>query len=266
MDLQLRGKRALVTGSTRGIGAAIAKALAWAGASVVVHGRDREAAKRVVREIGSAKGKAFVSLGDLSVDVEAERVAEEAESSMGGVDILVNNAGIYPSRDWWRAKPEEWADIYNTNVVSIVRVVHRLAPSMKERGWGRIINIGSGAALQPSLAMPDFSATKAATVNLTVSLSRELAGSGVTVNTISPGPIFTEGVEEFYRAVARERGWALEWSEIERRVMEEMLPNSVGRFGRVEEVAALAAFVASPLAGFINGANLRIDGGTIRTI
>jgi NAD(P)-dependent dehydrogenase (short-subunit alcohol dehydrogenase family) len=266
MDLQLRGKRALVTGSSRGIGAAIAKALASEGVSVVVHGRDGEAARRVAEEIGTGKGKAVVSLGDLSRDGEAERVAGEAIAALGGIDILVNNAGIYPSRDWWHAKPEEWAEIYNSNVVSIVRMVKSLAPPMKERGWGRIINIGSGAALQPSLVMPDFSATKAATVNLTVSLSRELGGSGVTVNTISPGPVLTEGVEELYRGVARERGWAEEWSEIEARVIKEMLPNSVGRFGRVEEVAALAAFVASPVSGFITGANLRIDGGSIRTV
>lgn len=260
MDLRLAGKRALVTGSSGGIGEGIAKALAEEGVAVVVHGRNRKHAERVALEIEAGGGKALVTLGDLATDDGAGQVAEKVLSTLGGVDILVNNAGEFPYRGWVDAQPSQWTEAYNTNVVSMVRMVRLLAPQMKALGWGRIIQLASTVATTPPPPMPDYSASKAATLNLTVSLARELAGAGITVNTVSPGPIVTPGYIQLISGVAAGLGWGTEWSEIERRLLEG-LKIPCGRLGRVEDVAHLVTFLASPLAGYINGANLRVDGG-----
>jgi 3-oxoacyl-[acyl-carrier protein] reductase len=141
MDLNLRGKRALVTGSSAGIGAEIARVLAQEGASVVIHGRNAERANKFAAEIRAAGGAAAVALGELTDDAQAERVAHEAEAAFGGVDILVNNAGSYPITAWWDTPPDVWLETYNTDVVAGVRLVKLLVPGMIERGWGRVIQI-----------------------------------------------------------------------------------------------------------------------------
>ena len=199
MDLKLKGKRALVTGSSNGIGEAIAKTLVAEGAYVVVHGLDKEKATRDMRDIAAINVNAFAASGDLSTDVGASHVAEAALSSLGGVDIIFNNAGSYKVSTWRDATPEQWIELYNINVVSGARMVRLLVPQMKKSGWGRVIQISSGEATQPFRFMPDYVATKAAMVNMTVSLAKELAESGITVNTISPGIIVTPALEKFYR-------------------------------------------------------------------
>lgn len=264
MDLQLEGKRALVTGSSSGIGEAIAKTLAREGASVVVHGRNERKATRVAGEIAAAGGKAFVALGDLSLDESAQRVAEAALSALGGIDILVNNAGVGGAQlPWMETPPTQWAQMFHQDVLSMVRLVQHLAPQMQMRGWGRFIQVASPAAMQPLGLGPDYSAAKAAIANLSVSLSKALAYTGVTANTVSPGGIRTAGFEWVWRRVAKQRGWADDWATIESRIVQDILPNPTGRVGRVEEVASLVAFVASPLGDYINGANLRVDGGYV---
>jgi NAD(P)-dependent dehydrogenase (short-subunit alcohol dehydrogenase family) len=266
MDLQLRGKRALVTGSSRGIGAAIAQQLAREGAVVVVHGRNEARAEQVAQDIKAEGGSAYVCLGDLATDQGAALVAEKALGLLGGVDILINNAGEYEPRGWMDTLPADWVAIYNNNVISGVRMTRFFLPQMKKLGWGRLIQISSGLAAQPYANMPDYSATKVALLNFTVSLAKETAGTGITVNSVSPGLIVTARVMEIFQGMAPHLGWPDDWAEIERRILQEVLPNPTGRLGRPEDVACLVAFLASPLAGYINGANFRVDGGSTVTI
>jgi 3-oxoacyl-[acyl-carrier protein] reductase len=267
MDLKLKGKRAVVTGSSSGIGEGIVKTLANEGTTVIVHGRNKKQATKIANEIIAEGGKAYVTIADLTKDDSVEQVANEVLQQIGGIDILINNAASYVNRGWTEATANHWGELYNANVLSAVRMIRIFVPHMKNQGWGRIIQMASGEATQPFAFMPDYAATKAALVNLTVSLSKELANTGITVNTISPGIIVTPGVEHFYREMATTRGWTTEnWNEIEKHVIREVLYNPLGRLGRVEEVANFVAYVASPLADYINGANLRIDGGSTASI
>jgi 3-oxoacyl-[acyl-carrier protein] reductase len=265
VDLQLQGRRALVTGSSGGIGEAIACRLGAEGASVVIHGRRAEKVHAVVEGICSGGGRATGALANLADCFDCERFIATLRAE-APVDILVNNAGAFVNRGWDDATAEDWLELYAVNVASAVRCIQGLLPDMRALGWGRIIQIGTGEAINPFAAMPDYSATKAALLNLAVSLSKHLARTGITANTVSPGIIVTPGVEQFYRLEASRRGWADDWATIEDHVLCEVLDNPVGRLGRPEEVADLVAFVASPLAGYVNGANLRIDGGSTAVV
>jgi 3-oxoacyl-[acyl-carrier protein] reductase len=267
MDLQLSGKRAVVTGSSSGIGEAIAKILAAEGASVVVHGRREAEARRVAAEIKAAGGRAVVALGDLGTDAGADAVAAVANEAFGGVDILINNAGAFPQKDWLESTAGEWNDLYNQNVGSMVRLITRLVPGMKQRGWGRVIAIASGVATTPFAGMGNYSATKGANINLAVSLAKALAGTGITSNAVSPGMIVTPGVEDMLKGMAPKIGVpADDFAALEQFAVKNMVPNPSGRLGRVEDIATTVAFLVSPLAGYINGANIRVDGGTVGSI
>lgn len=265
MDLRLSGRRALVTGSSAGIGAAIATLLATEGVRVVVHGRDRARAESVAEVIRASGGSAEVALGDLSTDAGADVVVASALDG-GDVDILVNNAGGYHHRSWAELTASRWVDTYQRNVISGVRLINRLVPGMRERGWGRVIQVGGGLAIQPGAAQPDYNATLAARHNLAVSLARELRHSGVTSNVVAPGAVLVPPVRELLTSVAAEHGWGSSWEEIERGAVRDMVPNDVGRLGRPEEIAAAVAYLASPLADYVSGAVLRVDGGTIRSL
>ena len=266
MDLHLRDKRVLITGSSSGLGAAIAKALAKEGAIVIIHGRREEQANKVAQEINLDGGKAVVVTGDLTTNEGANQVAEKILLTLDGVEILVNNAGSYEDRSWTTSQPEEWAEVYNANVISMVRLIQLLVPQMKQLGWGRIIQIASGFATQPNASLPDYQATKAAVLNLTVSLAKELFQTGITVNTVSPGLIATEGAKNIFHQIALHKGWGKEWVDIEKHAMQEYWPNPTGRLGRPEEIANIIAYLASPLADYINGANIRVDGGGVGAI
>lgn len=262
MDTRLKGKRAFVTGSSRGIGEGIATTLANEGAKVVVHGREKSGANRVAEKIKSGGRESAVAIGDLSTDDSAQEVARQAASVFGGIDILVNNAGGGdPAVLWMDASTEEWSEAFNANVLGAVRMIHYFASGMRERGWGRIVQISSVVSLRPPSVGPEYSAAKAALNNLSMGLAKELAHSGVTINTVSPGPILTPQLESSVRQFAEQNGWGEDWDEIEKRAVFETMPNPAGRFGRIQEVADLVTFLASPLAGYINGANLLMDGG-----
>jgi 3-oxoacyl-[acyl-carrier protein] reductase len=266
MDLQLIGKRALITGSSSGIGEGIAKILAREGAAVVVHGRNEKEVHRVAKEIAVTSKEVAVAIGDLSRDDDARAVTEKALAAFNGLDIVINNAGGFEMLSWQESTPQKWADMYNHDVISMVRIIQNTLPQIKKLGWGRYIQIGSVAGTIPFANGPDYMAAKAAIANLSVSLAKELTGTNITANTVSPGPILTVGFEQLFRKMANEQNWGDDWQEIERQTVKNVLPNPTGRVGRVEEVANLVAFIASPLAGFINGANLRVDGGFTPTI
>lgn len=266
MDLKLRGKRALITGSNIGIGEGIAKALTKEGVTVVVHGRNEEQANRVAQEISNSGGKAIVAIGDLSNEEATNQVVNQVLSSIGGVDILINNAGQYENGGWQNTSPDKWAEMYNANVISAVRMIQLLIPQMRQLGWGRIIQIASITATQPFPLVPQYSATKAALVNLTVSLAKELAQTGITVNTVSPGIILSPRVEQEFRWMAANFGWGNNWEEIEKQIVQKILYNPTGRLGHVEDVVNLVCFLSSPLADYINSANIRVDGGSTATI
>lgn len=264
MDTNLRGKRALVTGSSAGIGAAIAAMLAAEGAAVVVHGRDLKRTEAVAQSILSAGGVADTAIGDLSSDEGADAVTEQAFKN-GAIDILVNNAGFYHHLDWHTATPQHWAETYDVNVLSGVRMIQRIVPAMVSRGWGRVIQIGGGLASQPIPMQPDYEASLAARHNLAVSLARRLRNTGVTSNIVSPGAILVPAVKELLEKIAPQHGWGETWDEIERGCVNDMVPNDVGRLGRPDEIAGAVIYLASGHADYISGATIRIDGGTVRS-
>ncbi|MBD8080038.1 SDR family NAD(P)-dependent oxidoreductase [Cellulosimicrobium arenosum] len=265
MDLELEGRRALVTGSTHGIGAAIARRLASEGCSVVVHGRDEEAARDVLGTIRAAGGTATAVLGDLTDPEQARRVCADAAQE-GPVDILVANAGPFVEHTFFEATDEDWAAAFTGNVLSAVRCVRHLAPSMRDRGWGRIVTISTRGVGAPLTNMVEYSAAKAALANATGALAQELAGSGVTANTVSPGVILTPGMRQMFLDRSLRSGGGSDWDEIESSVTAEYAPNPVGRLGRPEEIADAVAYLVSPRAAYVTGATLRVDGGVDGTL
>ena len=270
MDLQLTGKRALVTGSSIGIGEEIARVLAAEGAIVAVHGRDHDRAARVAAGITEAGGKAVVVTGDLTDDDAVKQLHAASDGALGGIDILVNNAGGSGEKYRWEETPvKAWAEAFDRNVLAAVRLTNRLLPAMRQAKWGRIVNISSMAGTLPPPNGPDYSACKAAMNNLTLSLAKAAAADGITVNAVSPGTVFTPKLEAAFRDLAAKNGWADrdgEWSAVERAVLPHVASVPIGRVGTAGDIANAVAFLCSPLASYITGLDLRIDGGMMPAI
>lgn len=267
MDLRLQGKTALVTGSTSGIGAGIATALAREGVAVVINGRSETKADAVRGEIEQAGGKAHIVLGNVETDAGAKAVVEGALAAVGQIDILVNNVGgpIEGRTGFFETSVEEWAENFNSNVISNIRMLHLLVPGMRERGWGRVINIGSRNSISPHNNMPSYGASKAGVNNLSLGLSKELAFTGVTSNTIMPGLIYTSQLDTFLENIAN-RQFEGDTEKARLFVLDNVCRQTVKRLGQVEDIARYVCFLASPGADFITGTTLRIDGGSTPTV
>lgn len=265
MHLDLENKRVLVTGSTSGIGEGIALAFAAESASVVINGRDPDRAAAVAVKVKAAGGRAAVALGDLSTDHGAADVARQALDAFGGIDILVNNAGGRSgdggAADWMQARPSDWMDTYSKNTVAALRLCQLLVPQMQERKWGRLIQIASVAASSP-VSVVHYAATKAGMVNMTLGLSKALTHSGITSNAISPGLIYTPAADRWFGAIAQEKGWGDDRAKAKAHVIANVVRQTVDRLGTPEDIGAMAVFLASTRADFINGANIRVDGGS----
>ena len=254
MDLQLKRRTALVTGSYRGTGLIIAETLLGEGVDVLVHGLKPGQAEAAVEEIG---GGAPVT-GDITTDAGAQAlVAAVAERP---VEILINNYGTADPGSWATSSAEDWIDSYQKNVLSAQRMIQAFLPGMQHRDWGRIINLGTVGSSRPNARMPGYYAAKGALANMSVGLAKAVAGTGIRVNLVSPGLILTPEVEQAYMEKGRQSGWGTTWAEVEPHVAKDI---PIRRIARREEVANLVAFLASPLADAIHGQNIRIDGGAV---
>ncbi|HQX77896.1 MAG TPA: SDR family oxidoreductase [Steroidobacteraceae bacterium] len=263
MKLGIEGRRALIAGSSSGIGAGIAAMLAGEGVEVLVHGRNLAHAEVVVGEIRAQGGKASILTGALDVPGEVERLARDA-LAMGPIDILINSAGATSSaRGWFDVPIESWQQQFQFSTLYAVQLIRALVPAMRERGWGRVLNISSGAAFKPMAFHPEYSAAKLALHTLACSLSRELGDCGVTVNTLISGLVMTVNTQALIRGAAQAHGFTETGEALERRVLREVWHSTMplGRAGKVEELAAAACFLVSQHAAYITGASLRVDGG-----
>ena len=256
MELDLAGKSVLVTGSYRGTGLVIAQAFANEGADVFLHGLEAEQAVAAVRGIG--RGRPVH--GDIRTDAGAESVASQTGE---GVNVLVNNYGAAGGGLWATATAADWIAMYETNVLSAQRMIRHFLPAMRKRGTGRIVNLGTTGAIAPNARNPHYYAAKAALAAMTASLAKEVAGTGIRVNLVSPGLIRTPEVEAGIRKTAKRRGWGDAWEDIERRFAADI---PIRRIVRREEVADLILFLASSRADGIHGQNIRIDGGALGVI
>lgn len=254
MELGLSDKTALVTGSHRGTGTIIASRLIDEGATVLVHGFTRDEAERACETL---RGGHPVH-GDIATEAGTQELLSKCAASP--IDILVNNYGTAGPGRWGDTDEAAWLDMYQRNVLSAQRLIQGLLPGMRGRHWGRIINLGTVGSTRPAARMPHYYASKGALATLTISLAKEVAGTGVTVNLVSPGLIHTAEVEASYLAQGRRNGWGETWAEVEPHVAADI---PIGRIVRREEVADLVAFLASPRADAIHGQNIRIDGGAL---
>lgn len=261
VDLGLNGRRVLITGSYRGTGEGMARVLAREGAAVWVHGFELEDADAVARTIRAEGHEAHAVAGDIRSDEGAADVA----SSVGEVDVLVNNYGVAEGGSW-ESPTEDWVDVYQKNVLSGVRLVQAFTPGMRARGWGRVIFVSTVGYVRPNARMPHYYASKAALVNMTVSLAKQLANTGITVNCVSPGIVATAEIREMFRRRAEKAGEPSDWPSLEKRIAAGEMPNPAGIVGEPEDVGNLVAFLASDRARYVNAANLRIDGGAADSI
>lgn len=261
MDLQIQNKLALVSGSTAGIGNAIARTLAAEGARVIINGRSQKSVDKVIDQLRpDVQGEVLGFAGDLTTDKAAQQVFKEYPD----VEILVNNLGIFEPVPFEDISDDDWRRFFETNVLSGVRLSRLYLPGMKDRNWGRIVFISSESGIHIPPEMIHYGMTKSAQIAVARGLAESVAGTRITVNSVLPGPTRSRGVVDFVGEIAKDKGKTFD--EFEPEFIEQMRPSSIiKRFATTEEVAALVAYVVSPLASATTGAALRVDGGVVRS-
>jgi len=261
MDLHLKGRRALVTGSTAGIGLAIATSLARESAHVIITGRTEAGVNKAVAGVAAATGDNVVGFaGDLGTAAAADEVVRQH----GDIEILVNNLGIFEPKPFEAIEDSDWMRFFEVNVLSGARLARLCLPAMKRANWGRIIFISSESALQIPVEMIHYGVTKTAQIALARGLAEAVAGTGITVNSVLPGPTKSRGVVDFVGALTQ--GSDKSFEDFETEFFEKVRPTSlIKRFAAPEEVAALVTYIASPLASATTGAALRVDGGVVKS-
>jgi len=261
MNLELDGKRALISGSTAGIGYAIAAALAREGVRVIVNGRTEAAvaaAKQAIRDKTGHEADGFA--GDLGTAAAADALVQ----AFPDVDVLVNNLGIFEPKPFEEIPDDDWRRFFEVNVLSGVRLARAYLPYMRRQNWGRIIFISSESGLQIPTEMIHYGVTKTAQIAVARGIAETVAGTGITVNTVLPGPTRSRGVGDFVDAMSKRAGMSPEAFEAD--FFARARPTSlIKRFATPEEVASLVAYVASPLASATTGAALRVDGGVVKS-
>jgi NAD(P)-dependent dehydrogenase (short-subunit alcohol dehydrogenase family) len=261
--IQLKGKKAIVTGSTAGIGHAIAQGLAEAGATVVVNGRTQERVSQAVEQIRKAMPEA--KLQGVAADLGTKEGAARLIQEMPDCDILINNLGIFEPKAFFDIPDEDWERFFRVNVLGGVRLARHYTPGMVKRGWGRVMFISSESALHIPAEMVHYGMTKTAQLAVARGLAETVAGTGVTVNAVLPGPTRSEGVERFVDQLGKQSGKSFE--QIEKDFFKSMRPTSLlKRFATNEEVANMVVYLASEQASATTGSSIRVDGGVVRSI
>jgi NAD(P)-dependent dehydrogenase (short-subunit alcohol dehydrogenase family) len=263
MDLQLVGKRALVTGSTAGIGLATAAGLYQEGATVVINGRDTNRIDDAIKQIRARPTIGSPSITGIAADLGTPEGAAKLVREVPDVDILVNNVGIFEPKPFEEIPDEDWLRFFQVNVMSGVRLTRHYLSGMKARNWGRVVFVSSESGVQIPVEMIHYGMTKTAQIAIARGVAETTAGTGVTVNSVLPGPTESEGVATFVTDLAKQQG--ISRSAFEAEFFRSARPSSLlKRFATVDEVANLIVYVCSPLASATNGAALRVDGGVVR--
>src|ERR1700704_6424061 len=263
MNIDLSGKTALATGSTSGIGHAIAKGLAVAGANVVINGRTQAKVDTAVAAIASVA--AGSKIAGVAADVSTAAGCITLVETLPDVDILINNAGIFEPKAFFDIPDEDWSRFFEVNVMSGVRLSRAYMPGMLKRNWGRIVFISSESALNIPKEMIHYGTTKTAQLAVSRGLAEMTKGTAVTVNSVLPGPTMSEGVETFIKELAKHNGVSVE--EATKQFFQQQRPTSLlQRFATVEEIANMVVYVSSKESSATNGAALRAEGGIVQTI